>query len=91
MCVKASLGKNVEQLAGVAEEVHALRREIEHLKKDAAKQSDFRTLVEDFTKEKDSLEVEFAVHKGTVETEQAKMFSAIKVLQRKDALPPPKE
>ena len=55
----ASLGKNVDKLAGVADEVHALRREIEHLKKDAARQSDFRALVEDFTKEKDTLEVAF--------------------------------
>lgn len=81
----AALGQNVEKLTGVAEEVSALRREILHLKKDAAKQSEFRALVEDFTKEKDSLEVAFALHKGAVETEQAKMFNAIKVLQRKGA------
>jgi hypothetical protein len=35
--------------------------------------------------EKDTLEVEFANHKGSIELEQANMYQAIKVLQKSSA------
>eukprot|EP00039_Didymoeca_costata_P019225 m.336703 g.336703 ORF g.336703 m.336703 type:complete len:150 (+) comp17937_c0_seq1:123-572(+) len=75
------ISQSVTQLQDNTDKVEALLREVEKLKSDTAKKTDFSELQEQVTKEKADLNIALAEHKHDIHTAQAQIFEDMKYIR----------